>query len=133
MRIWCTVLRKNGTYKSVSVKAGKSEFELDDNKYTIKNYRIGKIGPIHVLRALYYEGIPDPVEFDVDYELKKVGLKIDSRAIKNATNKKILNVFDQEEFTKLEKLVIIMVLASLAVSAINLVMNIILMTKIGVM
>jgi hypothetical protein len=133
MRIWCTVLRKNGSYKTVSVRAGANEFELDDNKYNVKNYRIGKIGPIHVLRSLYYEGFSDPLEFDVDYEMKKVGLKIDSRAIKNVTNKKILNVFDQEEFTKLEKLVIVMVLAGLAVSAINLVINIILITKLGLL
>jgi hypothetical protein len=133
MRIWCTVLRKNGTYKSVSVKAGANQFELEDNIYNIKNYRMGKVGPIHVLRSLYYEGFSEPLEFDIDYEMKKVGLKIDSRAIKNATNKKILNVFDQEEFTKLEKLVIVVVIASLAVSAINMVINIILITKSGLL
>jgi hypothetical protein len=131
MRIWCTVLRKNGSYKSVSVKAGASEFELDDNKYNVSKYRLGRIGPIHILRAIYCEGISDPIEFDVDEVLKKVGLKIDSRAIKNLTNKKILNVFDQEEFTKLEKLVIIVVIAGLAVSAVNLVVNLILITKSG--
>lgn len=132
MRIWCTVLRKNGTYKSVPVKAGKEEFELDGNKYNIKSYRIGQLGRISVLRAIYAEGLCDPIEFDVDKELKKVNLRIDSKAVKNVTNKKILNVFGQEEFTKLEKLVIVLMLATLAVSAIAVVLNFIIMTKSGI-
>lgn len=132
MRIWCTVLRGNGTYQSVPVKAGKTDFELDGNKYNVKGYRIGRLGRIHVLRAVYAEGIPDPLEFDVDLEMKKVHLKLDSKAIKNVTNKKILDVFGQEEFTKLEKMVILLIVASIGVSAINLVLSIMLMTKIGV-
>lgn len=133
MRIYCTVLRKNGTYKSVAVKAGATEFELDKNKYNIKNFRIGSIFGIRVLRAIYAEGLCDPLEFDIDEVLKKANLKIDSRAVKNVTNKKILDVFGEAEFTKLEKLVIMLMLVTLAVSAINLVLNIVFVMKTGVL
>lgn len=128
MRIWCTVLRKNGTYQSVPVKAGKQEFELNGNKYNVGRYHIGKY---RLLRSIYHEGITDPLEFDVNETLKTAKLKIDSRAVKNVTNKKILDVFGQEEFTKLEKLVIFGVLCCIAVSVINLALNIALMHRIG--
>ena len=133
MRIWCTVLRENGTYKSVPVKAGKTEFELDGNKYNVKKFRIGEIGRMRILRAIYAEGLPDPLEFDVDKEKKNAKLKIDSRAIKNVTNKKILDVFGQEEFTKLEKLVILLIVASLGIAAINLAINIFVVHHMGLL
>jgi hypothetical protein len=131
MRIWCTVLRKNGSYKTVAVKAGKTEFELDKNKYNIKNYRIGNIGPIHVLRAVYAEGIFDPLDFDVDVEMQKVNLKLDSKAIKNVTNKKILDVLSDTEFTKMEKIFILLMFVNLALGAINLILNVTIMHKLG--
>jgi hypothetical protein len=133
MRIWCTVLRKDGTYKTVSVKAGKKDFELDKQKYNIKSFRIGSMFGIRILRAVYHEGLPDPLEFDIDKELKKANLKIDSKTIKNVTNKKILDVFGEAEFTRLEMLVIIMTICTLAVSAINLVVNILVIHKMGVL
>jgi len=133
MRIYCTVLRKDGTYKTVPVKAGQKDFELDKHKYNIKNFRIGSIFGIRVLRAVYAEGLMDPLDFDVDEELQKAHLKIDSRAVKNVTNKKILDVFGEAEFTKLEKLVIVLMLCTLAVSAICLVVNIIVVVKTGVL
>jgi hypothetical protein len=128
MRIWCTVLRKNGTYQSVPVKAGKTEFELDGNKYNVNKYRIGKF---RLLRAIYAEGLTDPLDFDVDKESKKANLKIDSKAVKNVTNKKILDVFGQEEFTKLEKLVILLIVASMGIAVINLVINIFVVNRMG--
>lgn len=124
MKIWCTVIRKNGTYKSVPVKAGAKDFELDKNRYTIKSYRIGKLyGIIHVLRAFYHEGLPDPLEFNIDYELKKAHLKIDSKAFKTVLNKKILDVFGDAEFTKLEQIVIMGVVCSIAIGIVNLIMS----------
>jgi len=131
MKIQCTVLRRDGTYKTVPVKPGKKEFELDKQKYNIKSFRIGNILGIKILRAMYYEGFPDPLEFDVDKEMQKINLKIDAKAIKNLTNKKILDVFGEAEFTKLEKLVILMVICSLAITAINLVLNAIVLYKSG--
>jgi hypothetical protein len=130
MRIWCTVLRKNGTYQSVPVKAGKTEFELDGNKYNVNKYHIGRF---RLLRAIYAEGLTDPLEFDIDAETKKAKLKIDSKAVKNVTNKKILDVFGQEEFTKLEKLVILLMVVSLGISAASLIVMLFVMHHIGVL
>jgi len=132
MKIWCTVIRKNGTYKSVAVKAGAREFELDKNKYNVKSYRIGKLfGVIHVLRAFYHEGLPDPLEFNIDEALKKAHLKIDSKAFKTVLNKKILDVFGDAEFTKLEQIMIMAVIASVALGVINLMMQLQILDKIG--
>lgn len=117
MKIWCTVVRKNGTYASVPVKAGKKAFDLDKNTYFVRNYRIGKVGPFTILRSFYYEGIPEPLNIDVDAELKKAKLKIDSKAIKNLTNKKILDVFGDAEFTKLEQIFILLMFANVGISA----------------
>jgi len=130
MRIWCTVLRKNGTYQSVPVKAGRTVFELDGNIYNVNKYRIGKF---RLLRAIYAEGLTDPLDFDVDKEAKKANLKIDSKAVKNVTNKKILDVFGQEEFTKLEKLVILLMVVSLGISAASLIVMLFVMHHIGVL
>jgi hypothetical protein len=129
MRIWCTVLRKNGTYKSVPVRAGKTEFELDGNKYNVKKYYMGNF---RLLRSVYAEGLMDPLEFDIDKKLQEAKLKIDSKAVKNVTNKKILDVFGQEEFTRLEKMVILLMCGTLAVSAINLVLNVIVLMRAGI-
>jgi hypothetical protein len=115
------------------VKAGKTEFELDGSKYNVTKYRIGKFGPIHVLRAIYAEGLTDPLDIDVDKEMQVAKLKIDSRAVKNVTNKKILNVFGQEEFTKLEKLVILLMLVSLGLSAASLIVLMFVMHHIGIL
>jgi hypothetical protein len=132
MRIWCTVLRNNGTYKSIPAKPGQTEFELDGNKYNIKKFSIGSFGRVKILRAVYAEGCPDPLDFDIDKEMKIAKLKIDSRAIKHLTDKKILDVFNDEVFTKLEKLVIMIVIAGVAVSAVTLVLTaIILKTIVG--
>jgi cell division protein FtsL len=73
----------------------------------------------------------DPLEFDIDKKLQEAKLKIDSKAVKNVTNKKILDVFGQEEFTKLEKLVILLMCGTLAVSAINLVLNALVLFRSG--
>lgn len=131
MRIWCTVLRRNGTYKSVPVKPGMDEFELDRNKYNVKKFRIGSFGRIKILRAIYAEGCPDPLEFDIDEEMKIAKLKIDSKAIKNLTDKKILDVFNDEQFTKLEKVVIMIMIAGVAVSAVTLVLTAITLMRIS--
>lgn len=131
MKIWCTVLRKNGTYKAVSVKAGKADFELDGNKYNIRRYYTGKVGPFYILRSVYAEGLPDPLDFDIDYEMGKAKLKIDSKAIKNVTNKKILDVLSEAEFTKMEKIFIMLMFVNIAVGGIALFMNITIMHKIG--
>lgn len=127
MKIWCTVLRKNGTYKTIPVKAGAEEFELDKKAYIMQGYRIGKIfGFITVLRALYVEGYPLPLEFNVEESMKKAKLKIDAKAIKNVTNKKILNVFGEAEFTQMEKILIMasFISAGLSVAVLILVLNI---------
>jgi len=131
MKIWCTVIRKNGTYKTVGVKAGAKDFTLDKHKYIVRHYRIGKIGFIHILRAFYHEGIPTPLEFDVDETLKTAKLKIDSKAFKTVLNKKILDVFGDSEFTKLEQIVIIGVIASIALGVINLIMNLQITNMLG--
>jgi hypothetical protein len=133
MRIWCTVLRTNGTYKSVPVKAGKDEFELDENKYNVKSYRIGSFGRVKILRAIYAEGLPDPLEFSIDEEKQKANLKIDSKAIKNLTRRRILSaLLDEGELSRLEKIVIIMTICTLAVTAVNLVLNGIIIHKVGI-
>jgi len=132
MNIRCTVLRKNGTYKTVSVKAGKDVFELDKNKYIIKGYRYGKLfGIVPVMRSYYVEGLPEPLDIDVDKELKEHKLKIDSRAIKTITNKKILDVFGDMEFTKLEQLVILLMLVVGALSVVNLIMIFTILDKLS--
>jgi len=130
MKIWCTVIRKNGTYKSVPVKAGKNSFDLDKNTYFIRSYTIGKWGPFTILRSIFYEGVPEPLQIDVDEELKKAKLKIDSKAIKNLTNKKILDVFGDAEFTRLEQILIMIMFANIGLSAATL---IILLSAMGVM
>ena len=120
MKIWCTVLRKNGTYKTLPIKAGKETFELDKNQYDIRGYRIGKVLKIFtVLRALYIEGYPLPIVFDIDEEMKKAKLKIDSKAVKNVTNKKILNVFGEEELTRLERILVFASLISAGIGVLN--------------
>jgi hypothetical protein len=133
MKIQCTVLRRDGTYRTVAVRPGKKDFELDKQKYNIKSFRIGHLFGIKILRAVYAEGFPDPIEFNIDEEMRKVNLKIDAKAIKNVTNKKILDVFGEAEFTKLEKLVILMTVCTLAVSAINLVLNALVLYRSGLM
>ena len=123
MKIFCTVFRKNGTYKTVPVKAGATEFEVDKQKYDVRGYRIGKtFGIFTVLRAYYVEGYPLPFEFDVDEAMNKAKLKIDSKAVKNVTNKKILNVFGDVEFTPMEKLLIMVSIAGCIVSVVSLVL-----------
>lgn len=130
MKIWCTVIRKNGTYKTVGVKAGARDFILDKHKYIVRKYHIGKLGFMHILRAFYHEGLPLPLDFDVDEALKTAKLKIDSKAFKTILNKKILDVFGDAEFTKLEQLVIIGVICSIALGVINLIMNLQLINKL---
>lgn len=133
MKIWCTVLRKNGTYKTKPIKAGEKTFELDKNQYDIRGYRIGKIlGFITVLRALYVEGYSLPVEFDVDKSMKSAKLKIDSKAVKNATNKKILNVFGESEFTQMEKILIMASFISAGVSVVSLILILNITRAIGI-
>jgi hypothetical protein len=122
MKIWCTVIRKNGTYKTVPVKAGAKDFLLDKHRYNIRGYRIGKVlGFIHVLRAFYHEGLPEPLEFNIDEEMKKAHLKIDSKGFKTILNKKILDVFGDSEFTPLEKMVIMLTVANCGISIVNLI------------
>ena len=72
MKIWCTVIRRNGTYKTVPVKAGATEFMLDNHKYIVGSYKVGKIGGIHVLRSFYHEGYSLPLEIDIDEDLIRV-------------------------------------------------------------
>lgn len=123
MKIFCTVFRKNGTYKTVPVKAGATEFMVDKQKYDIRGYRIGKaFGIFTVLRSYYVEGYPLPFEFDIDDSMKKAKLKIDSKAVKNLTNKKILNVFGDMEFTKMEKLLIMVSFVSVGLGAVTLIL-----------
>ena len=132
MKIFCTVLRQNGTYKTISVKAGKREFELDKQIYIINGYRYGKLlGLIPVLRAYYIEGLPQPVQFDVNKVLKEAKLKIDSKAIKTIVNKKILDVYGEAEFTKLEMIMILIMMAIGVLSIINLILNISILDKLG--
>lgn len=131
MKIWCTVIRKNGTYKTVGVKAGAKDFILDKHKYIIGTYHIGKIGFMHILRIFYHEGIPIPLVFDVEETLKTAKLKIDSKAFKTILNKKILDVFGDAEFTKLEQIVIMGVIVSIAIGVVNLIMNFQLLDKLG--
>jgi hypothetical protein len=132
MRIWCTVWRKNGTYQTVPVKAGAKDFKLDKNTYEVTKYYIGRLlGVIHILRAFYLEGCPLPVDIDYDTEAKKIKFNIDSKAITNMSNKKILNVFGEEEFTKLEKIVIFACMATLAVGVINLFVLVLFLHKVG--
>lgn len=131
MKIWCTVIRKNGTYKTVGIKAGAKDFILDKNRYLVRKYYISKIGFMHILRAFYHEGLPMPLEFNVDEALKKAHLKIDSKAFKTVLNKKILDVFGDAEFTKLEQLVIIGVVVAIALGAINLIMVFQVLEKLG--
>jgi len=133
MKIWCTVLRKNGTYKTIPVKAGDESFELDKKEYILQGYRIGKVFHfITVLRALYIEGYSLPIEFDVDEAMKKAKLKIDSKAIKNITNKKILNVFGEAEFTQMEKILIMASFISAGVSVVVLMLVLNLTRAIGI-
>lgn len=132
MKIWCTIIRKNGTYKTVGVKAGAKDFNLDKNKYLVRNYHIGQIGFMHVLRAFYHEGLPEPLIFDVNEALKTAKLKIDSKAFKTVLNKKILDVFGDAEFTKLEQLVIMGVIVSIALGVINLIMSLQILDKLSV-
>jgi len=120
MKIWCTVIRKNGTYKTLPIKAGKKDFKLDKNTYTITKYHIGKIGPFTVLRAIYWEGYSLPIDIDVDKALKKANLKIDSKGVKNLTNKKILDVFGEAEFTRMEMILIMICVGALAIGVVNL-------------
>lgn len=111
-------MRKNGTYKTVPIKAGKKDFDLDKNTYAIGKYFIGRIFGITVLRAFYVEGFPLPIDMErVGEQLSY--LKIDSKAIKNMTNKKILNVFGEAEFTRLELIVIMGVFASIVIGILN--------------
>jgi len=131
MKIWCTVIRKNGTYKTVGVKAGAKDFILDKHKYVVRNYRIGKIGFIHILRAFYHEGLPEPLEFDIDETLKTAKLKIDSKAFKTVLNKKILDVFGDAEFTKLEQLVIMGVVAAIGIGIANLIIVLQILSKLS--
>ena len=143
MKIHCTVFRKNGTYETVRVKASAEEFELDGKKYDVKHYYIGKIGNvIHILRALYFEGYPLPISVSIEEEFakknvkrdvdsKKAPFRIDCRAIKNMTNKKILNVFGDEELTKLEKLLIVVAVAIGAIGVINTVLLFSVMNALG--
>ena len=36
MKIHCVIIRKNGTHKTMSIKAGRKEFKLDKNTYEIR-------------------------------------------------------------------------------------------------
>lgn len=124
MKIHCTILRKNGTWKTVHVDAKKRDFECDGYIYELKSYRMGRLfGVIPWLTSYYVEGIPQPLEFDVDKELKKIHLKIDGKAIKNLTNKKIIDVFGEMELTRLEQYMLMVALATIALGVINFFMN----------
>ena len=131
MKIWCTVMRKNGTYKTVPIKAGKSSFILDKNVYLVTRYYIGRIGAITVLRAIYFEGCPMPIEIDIDEALKKAKLRIDSKAIKSITNKKILDVFGEAEFTRLEMLMAMLTVGAIGIGVVNLVFLLGIANRIG--
>ena len=60
-------------------------------------------------------------------------MKIDAKAIKNLTNKKILDVFGEAEFTRLEKIFIFVTLINLALCAVNLILNGIVISKLGML
>ena len=131
MKILCTVLRQNGTYKTKRVNPSRKEFELDKNTYQVGKYHTGKVlGLIYVLRSFYIEGYPLPIDI-YNFEKKLNNLKMDSRAITNLGRKKILNVLSDVEFTKLEKLVILVMLCVGAVSGACLVIMLVIAENIG--
>jgi hypothetical protein len=133
MKIWCTVLRKDGSYTSVPVKPGTESFELDKKVYFVRGFRIGRVGPVKILRAIYVEDNPLPVEWtdEVENAFKKAKLKIDAKAIRHLTDKKILGVYGDAEFTRLEQIFITLSLASLALTAVNMVMIIMVFNKLS--
>lgn len=133
MKIWCTVIRKDGSYKSLGVKPGKESFELDKKLYFVRGFRIGKLGPIKVLRAFYVEDCPLPVTWSEEVEdaFKRAKLKIDAKAIRHLTNKKILSVYGDAEFTRLEELFIFLSMATMGITGVNLVILILLFQKIS--
>lgn len=134
MKIWCTVLRENGTYHTQPIKAGKKEFTLDKCKYNITGFYHGRLlGIIPVLRAVYIEGNPDMLEIDWETYKKdnKIKMKIDARGLKILTDKKILSAFDEMEFTKIEQLLIIAVIGSLAIGVLNLTFLFQIIDKLG--
>jgi len=121
MKIHCRVLRDNGTYATVHVKAGKDEFELDKKIYFVTGYNLGKaLGFIPYLTATYIENVPQPI--NVSVILKNNVIKLDSKGVKNATEKKILSVFTDTPFTKLEMLMILLNIITLGISAFCLVL-----------
>lgn len=143
MKIWCTVFRKNGTYQTTPVKAGEEDFELDGKRYEVKGYYIGKVfGLIHVLRALYFEGYPLPIKINIDEQMEKTKgkrlldgitdyFRIDCTAIRNVTNKKILNVFGAEELTKLEKILIMVAVGMGAIGIVNIILTMTVINALG--
>ncbi len=93
MRIHCRVLRDNGTYATVHVKAGKDTFELDKKIYFVTGYNFGKaLGIIPYLTATYIENVPQPI--NVSVILKENKIKLDSKGVKNDNRKKdIISIY----------------------------------------
>jgi len=116
MKIHCRVLRDNGTYATVHVNAGKDTFELNKKIYFVTGYNYGKaFGVIPYLTATYIENMPQPI--NVSVILSKNKIKLDSKGVRNATNKQILSVFTDSPFTKLEMLMILLNIATMGISA----------------
>jgi len=135
MKIHCTILRKNGAYKVIHVKPSDKDFKCDKNVYEVRGYRYGKIlGFIPWLTAYYVEDYPFPIDIDnmeMDKAMKKAKIRIDAKGIRNLTNKKILNVFGESELTKMEQIIVLIMMATAGLGVINLILLLQILDKLG--
>lgn len=134
MKIWCTVLRENGSYKTQPIKPSKKDFTLDNKTYKISGYYNGTfLGFIPVLRAVYIEGCPDMLKINWEQYKKtnKIKLNIDAKAIKDLSDKKILSVFTDHELSKIEQIMMLVAFGSIGIGVLNLIFIMQIIEKMG--